>query len=57
VFRLLHRLGDAEDRKSAKQATPRGRDPQYIEPEDGLWLDGPPKGSPEHRAWLRWLSE
>jgi hypothetical protein len=59
MFRLLHRLGEAEDLKPAKQATPRGRDPQYIPPgpDDGLWLDGAPKGSPEHRAWLRWLSE
>ncbi len=35
------------------------KDPQYIPPgpDDGLWLDGPPKGSPEHRTWIRWLSE
>ena len=35
------------------------RDPQYVQPadDDGLWLDGPPKGSPEYKAFIGWLFE
>jgi len=40
--------------KSKRSSNPMAiRDPQYAPPrdDDGLWLDGPPPGSPEHAAW------
>jgi hypothetical protein len=36
----------------------RPRDPQYEPPKDHQgWLGDPSPGSPEHWAWLRWMSE
>jgi hypothetical protein len=50
--------GPAKQDEPAEESRPANRDPQYRQAAagDGLWLDGPPKGSPEYRAWQRWMN-
>ena len=61
LFRLLRR--DGGDELKPKPVTHRGeltdrvRDPQYTPHSDSDgWLGDPPTGSPEYRAWQRWMS-
>jgi hypothetical protein len=45
-------------KEPVEESRPAKRDPQYqpAPPGDGLWLGGPPKGTPEYKAWIRWMS-
>lgn len=39
------------------ELTGKVRDPQYRPPADrDGWIGDPPPGSPEYRAWQRWLN-
>ena len=54
VWRLTS--GKREE-KPAKDPGYRSKDPQVTlaREDDGLWLDGPPEGSPEWKAFQRWM--